>query len=52
MRMRKRSRRSPVRGHELRNDVFPGRSHSVCEAEIAVLDGMLKALAQGRSPLP
>jgi phospholipase/carboxylesterase len=36
----------------LRSDVFPGRSHSVCPAEIAVLDGMLAALAQGREPLP
>jgi len=36
----------------LRSDVFPGRSHSVSEAEIAVMDGMLSALAQGRSPLP
>ena len=36
----------------LRSDVFPGRSHSVCAAEIAVLDGMLAALAQGREPLP
>jgi phospholipase/carboxylesterase len=35
----------------VRNDVFPGRSHSVCDAEIEVLDGMLKALAQGRSAL-
>jgi phospholipase/carboxylesterase len=36
----------------LRSDIFPGRPHSVCEAEIAMLDSMLEALAQGRSPLP
>ena len=36
----------------LRTDVFPGRSHSVCAAEITVLDSMLTELAQGRSPLP
>ncbi|WP_207623821.1 alpha/beta hydrolase [Rhodobacter calidifons] len=34
----------------LRCDVFPGRPHAVSDAEIAMLDGILTDLAEGRPP--
>ncbi|MBB5754918.1 alpha/beta hydrolase [Prosthecomicrobium pneumaticum] len=37
-------------GAQLRADLFPGREHSVCDAEIAMLAGLLDDLAAGRRP--
>jgi phospholipase/carboxylesterase len=37
-------------GAALRADVFPGRPHEVCAAEIAMLDGVLADVAAGRAP--
>lgn len=37
-------------GTNLRADVFPGRGHEACDAEIAMMAGMLADLAAGRSP--
>jgi phospholipase/carboxylesterase len=37
-------------GAVLRTDVFPGRAHEVCNAEITMLDSVLADVAQSRSP--
>lgn len=38
------------RGTRLRTDVFPGRAHEVCDAEIAMLQAALEDLVAGRPP--
>ncbi len=38
------------RGFQIRADVFPGRSHEVCDAEIAMLQAVLDDLAAGKPP--
>jgi phospholipase/carboxylesterase len=37
-------------GAKLRADVFPGRAHEVCDAEVAMLDRVLSDMAAGRTP--
>src|SRR5690606_1281473 len=38
------------RGTRIRTDVFPGRPHEVCDAEIAMLQSALDDLVHGGSP--
>jgi phospholipase/carboxylesterase len=38
------------KGVRLRADLFPGRSHEVCDAEVAMLGAMLADLSAGRAP--
>ena len=39
-----------IKGARLRADLFPGRSHEVSDAEIAMLDDILGDLSAGRGP--